>query len=60
MHFDPTLSLTPSRCVVQTPGFAENCHADMKKADVAKHPKAFGHAGLLFNEPPGFAELFLI
>ena len=32
----------------------------MKKADVAKHPKAFGHAGLLFNEPPGFAELFLI
>jgi hypothetical protein len=23
-----------------------------KKADVAEHPKAFGHVGLLFNEPP--------
>jgi len=29
-----------------------------KKADVAKHPKAFGHVGLLFNQPPGKAGLF--
>ena len=28
-----------------------------KKADVAEHPKAFHHVGLLFNEPPGMAEL---
>jgi len=31
-----------------------------KEADVAKHPKAFRHVGLLFNEPPGKAELFFI
>jgi hypothetical protein len=31
-----------------------------KKADVAECPKAFGHVGLLFNEPPGGAGLFLI
>ena len=31
-----------------------------KKADVAEHPKAFGHVGLLFNEPPGKAGLFFI
>ena len=31
-----------------------------KKADVAEYPKAFCHVGLLFNEPPGGAELFLI
>jgi hypothetical protein len=23
-----------------------------KKADVAEHPKAFDHVGLLFDEPP--------
>jgi len=23
-----------------------------EKADVAEHPKAFDHVGLLFNEPP--------
>jgi hypothetical protein len=28
-----------------------------KKADVAEHPKALGHVGLLLNEPPGRAEL---
>jgi hypothetical protein len=28
-----------------------------KKADVAEHPRAFGHVGLLFNQPPGKAEL---
>jgi hypothetical protein len=28
-----------------------------KKADVAEHPKAFGHVGLLFNEPLGRTEL---
>ena len=31
-----------------------------KKADVAEHPKAFDHVGLLFNEPPGRAGLFFI
>jgi hypothetical protein len=31
-----------------------------RKADVAEHPKAFGHVGLLFNEPPGKAELLFI
>jgi len=29
-----------------------------KKADVVQHPKAFGHVGLLFNEPPVRAGLF--
>ena len=31
-----------------------------KKADVAERPKAFDHVGLLFNEPPGKAELLFI
>jgi len=31
-----------------------------KKADVAEHPKVFGHVGLLFNKPPGKAELLFI
>jgi hypothetical protein len=31
-----------------------------KKANVAEHPRVFGHVGLLFNEPPGRPELFLI
>ena len=26
---------------------------ETKKADVAEHPKAYDHVGLLFNEPPG-------
>ena len=28
-----------------------------KKAGVVKYPEAFDHVGLLFNEPPGTAEL---
>ena len=28
-----------------------------KKADVVQHPKAFDHVGLLFNKPPGGAEV---
>jgi hypothetical protein len=28
-----------------------------KKADVMERPQAFDHVGLLFNEPPGTAEL---
>jgi hypothetical protein len=28
-----------------------------KKADVVEHPEAFDHVGLLFNKPPGIAEL---
>jgi 2-keto-3-deoxy-L-rhamnonate aldolase RhmA len=31
-----------------------------KKADVAEHPKVFGHVGLLVNEPPGKAGLLFI
>jgi hypothetical protein len=31
-----------------------------KKADVAEHPKAFDHVGLLFNEPFGKAGLLSI
>jgi hypothetical protein len=31
-----------------------------KKADVAEHPKAFDHVGLLVNKPPGSAELLFI
>jgi hypothetical protein len=31
-----------------------------KNADVAEHPKAPVHVGLLFNEPPGRAGLFFI
>jgi hypothetical protein len=28
-----------------------------KKTDVAEHPEVFHHVGLLFNGPPGMAEL---
>ena len=31
-----------------------------KKTDVAEHPKAFDHVGLLVNKPPGKAELLFI
>jgi hypothetical protein len=31
-----------------------------EKADVAEHPEAFDHVGLLVNEPPGPAELLFI
>jgi hypothetical protein len=31
-----------------------------KKADVAEHPRVFGHVGLLVNEPLGTAELLFI
>jgi hypothetical protein len=33
---------------------------EQKKADVAEHPKAFDHVGLLFNEPPGKSGLHFI
>jgi hypothetical protein len=29
--------------------------SETKKADVAEHPKAFNHVGLLVNKPPGAA-----
>jgi hypothetical protein len=35
-------------------------HQSNKKADVAVHPKAIRHVGLLFNEPTGRAGLFFI
>jgi hypothetical protein len=31
-----------------------------KKTDVAEHPKAFDHVGLLFNKPPDSAGLLFI
>jgi hypothetical protein len=31
-----------------------------EKADVAEHPQAFDHVGLLGNEPPGTAGLLFI
>jgi hypothetical protein len=30
---------------------------NQKKADVVEHPRVFDHVGLLFDEPPGAAEL---
>ena len=47
------MALTPGRC-----GYPEA--PETKKADVAEHPEAFDHVGLLFNEPPGRAELLFI
>jgi hypothetical protein len=38
-------------------GFRPFCTTENKKADVAEHPKVFDYVGLLFNEPPGRAEL---
>jgi hypothetical protein len=35
-------------------------NTENKKANVVKHSKAFDHVGLLFNEPPGTAELLFI
>jgi hypothetical protein len=37
--------------------FARTAATGKKKADVAEHPTAFDHVGLLINEPPGSAEL---
>jgi hypothetical protein len=31
-----------------------------KKADVAEHPQAFGHVGLLVDKPPGKTGLLFI
>jgi hypothetical protein len=33
---------------------------ETKKADVAKHPEAFHHVGLLVNEPTGATGLLFI
>jgi hypothetical protein len=38
----------------------KNRNAKKKKADMAEHPGAFRHVGLLFNRPPGRAELLFI
>jgi hypothetical protein len=35
-------------------------NTENKKADVAEHPKAFDHVGLLTNKPPGTAGLLSI
>ena len=36
---------------------AYNRATQRKKTDVAKHPEAFNHVGLLFDEPPGTSGL---
>jgi hypothetical protein len=41
-------------------GFRTYYTTENKKAGAAEHPKVFDHVGLLFNEPPGKAELFFI
>jgi hypothetical protein len=40
--------------------FKSHANAGAKKADVAEHPKAFHHVGLLINEPPGAAGLLFM
>ena len=40
--------------------FRPSCITENEKADVAELPKAFGHVGLLFDKPPGKAELLFI
>ena len=42
------------------PEFRTTLVAKNKKADVVEHPKAFGHVGLLFNEPAGRSGLLFI
>ncbi len=47
----------PTSCrSTEAAGAAGVCNKT-KKADVAKHLGVFDHVGLLFNEPPGIAEL---
>jgi hypothetical protein len=42
------------------PQLNASCPPRTKKADVAEHPKAFDHVGLLFNKPPERLGLFFI
>jgi hypothetical protein len=46
-----------SSCQRLPPGYERRFSSRTKKADVAEHPKAFEHVGLLFDEPPGKSEL---
>jgi hypothetical protein len=39
------------------PGFDPTLPSKSKKADVGGHLKMFSYVGLLFDEPPGIAEL---
>ncbi|MGO9115874.1 MAG: hypothetical protein ACLP9L_42250 [Thermoguttaceae bacterium] len=41
-------------------GYLGTAHTANKKTDVIQYLKAFDHVGLLFNEPPGEAELLFI
>jgi hypothetical protein len=34
--------------------------AENEKTDVAEHPKAFDHVGLLLNKPPGTTGLLFV
>jgi hypothetical protein len=47
----------PTRTVTETAAWRLALKRNKRKADVAKHPEAFDHAGLLVNEPPGTAGL---
>jgi hypothetical protein len=51
---------TPAISCTTCKTFRPSYTAENKKADVAEHPKAFGHVGLLFNQPLGKAELLFI
>jgi hypothetical protein len=42
------------------PVIANVLHNQEQKTDVAEHPKAFDHVGLLVNEPPSRAGLLFI
>jgi len=47
--------------ILLTPVQARSCASiENEKADEVQHPKAFCRVGLLFNEPPGRAELFFV
>jgi len=46
--------------LVYPPDYGYHTSARTKKADVAEHPQAFDHVGLLFIEPLGTAELLFI
>jgi len=50
----------PTRTATETTSRRLTLKQNQKKADVVEYPKAFHHAGLLVNEPPGTAELLFI
>jgi len=53
----PISRLLPAAREICDPVRNNQATASKKKADVAEHPEVFDHVGLLFNGPPGMAEL---